>query len=478
MESFGAEAIELASRAGLELDFWQQQAVTLMLAAREDGKWSCFEYGEIVARQNGKGGILEARALAALFLLGERLIMWSAHEYKTAMEAFLRMRTHVGRLIDAGLVDDDDIKVNNTNGEEGFERLDTGQRLKFIARSKSSGRGFSGDVNIIDEAFAYTSSQQAALMPTMNARPNPQIIYTSSPPLDGESGAPLFALRARADAGGDDSLGWRDWGAEGDLERLDEIDLDDRELWAATNPALGIRITEETIARNRRSMGHEEFAREILGIWPRQADSNGGVIDPAAWLDLLDGESQAGDDIAFAVEVSLNREWTSITAWSMREDRLGHAEVIDRRPGTQWVIDRLLDLRDRWNPVGIGVDAKGPSISLVSDLEAAGITRAEDPDKPKRSELVVFSLQDMAAAYGQFLDAASQRTFRHIGQGELDTAVHGARARPVGDVEVLGRKNVEVDISPLTGVIVARRVFVTRIDQIKKPKRAPKFAFV
>jgi hypothetical protein len=61
------------------------------LGVRADGKWSAFEVGLVVSRQNGKGGILEARELLGLFELGERLIVHSAHQFDTSMEAFLRM---------------------------------------------------------------------------------------------------------------------------------------------------------------------------------------------------------------------------------------------------------------------------------------------------------------------------------------------------------------------------------------------------
>ena len=272
--TLGPVAVDLARRGGLVLDRWQADALDVMCAIRPDGKWACFEYGEIVSRQNGKGAILEARALAGLFLFGEELIMWSAHEYKTAMEGFRRVLAVLRRLgtrLSDTLYDVDGVpvKVINTNGEESLERLDTGQRLRFIARSKGSGRGFSGDVNIIDEAFALTREQQEALMPTMSARPNPQIIYTSSPPLTGDTGDVLYALRQRADAGGDDSLGWRDWGLAGDLDDLAAVDLDDERLWYQANPALGGRLTVEYVRRERRSMSDVGFARERLGIWPR-----------------------------------------------------------------------------------------------------------------------------------------------------------------------------------------------------------------
>jgi hypothetical protein len=61
------------------------------LGERPDGKWAAFEVGIEVPRQNGKGGILEAFGLAGLFLLGERLIIHSAHEFATAEEALERM---------------------------------------------------------------------------------------------------------------------------------------------------------------------------------------------------------------------------------------------------------------------------------------------------------------------------------------------------------------------------------------------------
>jgi hypothetical protein len=42
-------------------------------------------------RQNGKDAILEARELAGLFLLGERLLIHSAHQFDTSLEHFRRL---------------------------------------------------------------------------------------------------------------------------------------------------------------------------------------------------------------------------------------------------------------------------------------------------------------------------------------------------------------------------------------------------
>jgi phage terminase large subunit-like protein len=174
--SAGVEAIELAASAGLVLDDWQQHVLEVALGERPDGKWAAFEVGLIVGRQNGKGSILEARELAGLFLFGEQLILHSAHEFKTAQEAFRRVLALIQNTPD---LDKLVSRVRTSHGEEGIE-LRSGARLRFVARSTGSGRGFSGDVVILDEAYNLPAQAMGALLPTMAARPNPQVWYTSS----------------------------------------------------------------------------------------------------------------------------------------------------------------------------------------------------------------------------------------------------------------------------------------------------------
>lgn len=140
-DSLAAEAVELAALAGLPLEEWQVDGLTLMLATRPDGRWASREYAELVGRQQGKSiGLGAPRVLAGLLLLGERLVMWSAHETKTAFEAFLRVEQAfiaLGEEAGPNLIALDDgavtVKVNHSSGEEGFT-LSTGQRLRFIAR--------------------------------------------------------------------------------------------------------------------------------------------------------------------------------------------------------------------------------------------------------------------------------------------------------------------------------------------------------
>jgi hypothetical protein len=461
VDTLGDEAIDLAAAAGLVLEPWQADGLRTMLSTRSDGKWACFEYGEIVPRQAGKTALAMARALAGLFLLGERTIVWSAHEYRTAMRSFRDMRVLIaalGEVVGPNLIQvgETSIKVNNTNGEESFERLDTGQQIKLVARSKGAGRGFSIDCMVIDEAFAYTEQQQDALMPTLAARPNPQIIYASSPPLDGNSGDVMYSLRRRALKGDDETLGWRDWGLAMELDELKALSparrveiLDDRAIWAQVNPALGLgRVSEESILRLRRSLSEDGFAREMLGMWPRQISELVGwqVIPEQPWRlrGGLDRERPT-DSITFGLDASWpDAAFGAITVAGRLEDDDVSVQVIEHRPSTGWMVKRAIEL-DQSHPDAVFVlDKAGPAGHLLQELEAAGL------------EVMTPAMQEIARAFARFRAEVmgDEPCLRHYDQSELDDALKAASKRPLGDAFTWARQG-EADISPLTAATMA-----------------------
>ena len=119
----GAQAVYLAGMAGLTLDPWQERVLVASLGVRADKKWAAFEVGLVVSRQNGKGSLLEARELAGLFLLEERLIVHSAHQFDTSLEAFNRLL----QLIEGCPALSKRVKrVVRSHGEEGITLSDSG----------------------------------------------------------------------------------------------------------------------------------------------------------------------------------------------------------------------------------------------------------------------------------------------------------------------------------------------------------------
>src|SRR5690606_24894410 len=152
-----------------------------------------------------------------------------------------------------------------------------------------------------------------------------QQILTGTPPGPTQNGEVFTRLRESAlDGTCPIGTSWIEWSCTGR-----SVNLDDRANWAATNPALGIRLSWDFTEGERASFSDEGFARERLGMWDGVASHE--VIDMGLWADLLDPESRKGRKLAFALDVAPDRSMASIAVASMRGDGLWHIEIIDRR---------------------------------------------------------------------------------------------------------------------------------------------------
>ncbi len=201
--SIGWKALELAEMAGLTLDPWQERILETALN-EQDGKWAAEEVALVCPRQNGKNEVLVARELAGLFLLGERMILHSAHQNDTSLEAFRRL---VDVIEDKPTLVKRVSKVWRANGVEGIE-LRNGQRIRFATRRGGGRRGFTIDCLILDESMELPEAFYAALRPVVSAVENGQIWLTGSA-VDQEvheHGIVLARTRERGIAGDDPAL--------------------------------------------------------------------------------------------------------------------------------------------------------------------------------------------------------------------------------------------------------------------------------
>lgn len=458
--STGPEAIDLASMAGLELDEWQREHLTAALGEKRDGRWAAFEVGEVVPRQNGKNGELEARQLTGMFILEELLQIHSAHMADTSVEQFLR----VSSLIEA--TPELSRRVKKMTRGKGTESIQlhrnpkTGRapRLTFRTRTGGGGRGFSCDTLYFDEAMILPESFHGALMPTLSARPNPQVYYTASA-VDKEvheDGIVLSRLRSRALAGGDPSLVY--WEFSVDAENPDQVTAamaTDPERWAEANPALGIRITEDYIAKEQRSMSTRTFAVERLNVgdWPDPDGMAGRPISPEAWAALADMDSAPNDPVCFAVDVSPDRARAAIGVAGFRQDGKPHVEVIEHKRQTGWVVETAKSVLAKNRSVGIVLDATGQGAALLPEFQKAGIELRDDTTG--RGDLILVNASEHAQACGIIYDAVEQDMLAHLGTPELQSAIAGAVKRPLGDRWAWSRKDSTVDISPLVTVTLA-----------------------
>src|ERR1035441_2792150 len=145
-KTYGPEVSDLAESVGFPPDAQQRLAQDVIFGRRADGQSSAFEIAIIAARQQLKTGAFKIAALGWLYLFDEPLVVWSAHEFTTASEAF----RDIEELITGSDFLRAEVKaITHGTGKEGIELL-SGARLIFKTRTKGGGRGLAGRKVILD----------------------------------------------------------------------------------------------------------------------------------------------------------------------------------------------------------------------------------------------------------------------------------------------------------------------------------------
>jgi hypothetical protein len=209
---------------------------------------------------------------------------------------------------------------------------------------------------------------------------------------------------------------------------------------------MGIRISAEHIENEcNGALGPREFAVERLGIgdWPDPDADPGDGISLEAWMGRVDARSSMVGRVCLAVDVTPSRSHAAIGAAGRRADGFAHVEVIDHRAGTGWVVDRIAELKAKWNPVAVVLDSAGPAAALLAQFADRNI------------DIQVVSAAEHAQACGVLYDAVEQERVWHLGTQELTAAVGGAVKRPLVDAWAWSRKNSNLDISPLVACTLA-----------------------
>lgn len=356
-----------------------------------------------------------------------------------------------------------------SNGNEAIIFRRTRSRIGITANTEKAGHGPPLDLGMIDEAFAHTDDRlEQAMSPAMSTRDNAQMWWVSA----GGTTTSVFLNKKRRQgrelierqyASGDFSerIAHFEWFADEDMPR------DAVETWRAVMPALGITVKEGTVRAELTSLDDAEFDRAYLNRTRKPTPPDDPNVPKKEWTGCVDKESRATDRLAFGIDVAPLRDYASISVASLREDGRVHLELVDRRPGTDWIVPAIVRLRELWNPVAIALDSKSPAGSLLDELKARGICVPERADEPLHGDLAIPKVYEVASMCGQIADAIRQGTAAHLDQPLLTGAINGASTRPLTDAWAWNRRTALVDISPLVAVTLARWALIVRDSAIE-----------
>lgn len=465
---FGQDIAEFSAELlGRTLDGAQREAVAAMSAYDKRGRWAAFEVGIVEARQNGKtAGTVTPFCMWDLFTNPRPdRIAWSAHLFKTTRDAFNDHK----KMIDASSWLTSRVrKVTEANGNESII-LRSGRQIDYVARSKGGGRGLGGEIIVVDEALlGWTGAQASALLPILGARSitgNPMAMYASSAALAGEESDYLRRLVARGRAKNDPKLAWVEHCAPGSWDdpgclmgtectHLATVAvgcaLDNEELWPYANPAMGVRIDVDFLRTMRRSMEALDFGREFLGWHQKPAGDDTPPIDADDFDALAEVESTHQDRRAvFAVQVAMNGRSACIVSAGRREDGLWHLEIVDDRPGLEWVLPRIEQLLQRYPQSLLVLMASGPSGQLVPELLQRDV-KVGAPGKEDGHRVELLTMQQHAAACALLETYVRERQVHHGAPGGAPdprwrVALQGARKKTTTDSWVWSIKDSVID---------------------------------
>ena len=485
--TLGFEVISFAENVlDMKLHPWQKWLFihALEVIDKSDGSWM-LRFRTVVVligRQNGKTTMGAVLSLFFLYALRSGLVIGTAQDLEQAEDTW-SMCVEIAEA-------DEELReqiahVWRTNGAKRLQ-LKGGRDYRVRASTRKAGRGKSADLVLLDELREHqTWDAYAALSKTGIARES-SLLWCMSNAGDGTSvvlrhlrmqahrllGDPDGIVAATGDAQAvvdadaeemldDTALGIFEWSADPSLP------ITSTEAWRQANPSLGYTITERAIKSACADDPEDVFKTECLCQWVTAA-----VTPPfpvGAWEKGKDESSFIAPDsqLWFGVDVSDDRNRSSIAVCGLRPDRAYHVELVEYRPGVGWLQGWFAERAPKYRGMRVALQVKGSPVAAMADIIGAvdGV------------EIVPCQGADVAGWCGRLWDAVAacdeenesdSTPVYHLSQPALDLAANIAATRPLGDgAWAWDRKKSLEDISPLVACTMALGA-ATAVEKVKR----------
>ena len=272
---------DLAELAGFTERDFQSLALDRSCEVEPDGQWAYETIAVLIARQNGKTGILSIRILGGLYLFDDRLILHTAADRALPRAVFEDLQH---RIEDSPHLSKHISRIRTSNGSEEIKMKD-GNSYRILAPHQDAWRGWPQvGLTIFDEVREQRSDALwSAAMYTQRSHPNPQRYAVSNAGDPDSIVLRRLVERGRAaaeDPASDPKMCFLEWSTP------DEYEIDDPEGWAYANPELGRSLRVESMLEELRSDDASRFETEALCRWVATAGRL--AIPMADWIDCGD----------------------------------------------------------------------------------------------------------------------------------------------------------------------------------------------
>lgn len=403
-----------------------------------------------VQRQAGKTVLVGSIAVHRCLSGADRECWYTAQRRADARQNYMRLVKRVRR---SPLLAPPFTKIRESNGSESL-LFPTGSTFGLFAPTDEALHGTANALVLVDEAWTFDEVRgdelQQAIMPTFTTVDGQLWILSAAGNADSTWLNTLMDTgRLAAEAGATSGICYMEFGIP------DDVDPADLAAVAEHHPALGYTLRPAALAAAAAAMKPDEFARAYGNR--RTGVAGGGAVPALVWAMAADTVTPPPEAGRMALGFDVGRDGADaavIAAWRDPAG-VGHIEVADIRPGTDWVPARLVELARTHRPRAIRYDRMGPAVAVADAAARAGL------------DLTPVTFEDLAAACPTFLSGLAAKTIRHRPHPALDAAVAASTRREVGDRWVWGRRGATSTIAALMAATIA----VWAVDHAPIPER-------
>lgn len=419
-KTLGGKAAAVARAMGRPMHPWQRYAADVALELDDYGRLRYRNVLVSVPRQCGKTVLDMGVGVTRLLLQDGAKVWYTAQTGQAARERWLKEAATPleTRLPTLG-------RIKRGAGDTRLTIPSTGSEFRPMPPTAEYLHGEQSDLVLVDEAWIHTDATGAALLQAV------------TPTFQSRAGTALgIQLWKSSTMGTAESTWWHDDLAEAIEGRPDtcvidygisaDCDPDDVDAVIAAHPLGGIDAIAEFIRGQAAELTGGEFARAFGN---RATTTRERFIPLGPWIaaqTMTPIPTSAA--VTFGAAIDIERSETAIAACAI-VDGIPYLEIVDRRPGTSWAADRIVDLVDAHGAPPPVVDPIGPSGTLHDELVGRGL------------DLPTFTVRDLTRACANFMDRLTHTdangdadpTIAIRPDDGLEAAADAVASRRVGD---------------------------------------------